>query len=160
MKPISLNLEIIIESELWNNPPVSSKFLETSALNALRLGSDDLTSPCEINLLLCDDAKIQSLNKSWREQDKPTNVLSFPAAYVSPDGNDFLGDIAIAYETVEREAKEEQKTLQDHLAHLVIHGVLHLLGFDHIDDEEAEEMEELERLALAEMGIANPYKSI
>ena len=102
MKPISLNLEIIIESELWNNPPVSSKFLETSALNALRLGSDDLTSPCEINLLLCDDAKIQSLNKSWREQDKPTNVLSFPAAYVSPDGNDFLGDIAIAYETVEK----------------------------------------------------------
>lgn len=157
MKPLSLHLEIIIESKLWDSSPLPRHLLEMSAEKALELGCDDFALPFEINLLLCDDAKMQTLNKSWREQDKPTNVLSFPAAFNSPDEKDFLGDIALAYETIAREAEQEHKTFQDHVAHLVIHGVLHLLGFDHITDEEAEEMEELERQALAQMGIADPY---
>ena len=160
MKPISIHLEIIIESELWKSAPIPQHLLEMSAEKALELGCDDFDLPFEINLLLCDDARMQTLNKSWREQDKPTNVLSFPAAFTSPDEKDFLGDIALAYETIKREAQQDNKTFQDHVAHLVAHGVLHLLGFDHMTDEEAEEMEELERQILAQMGISDPYSPL
>jgi probable rRNA maturation factor len=104
-----------------------------------------------------DDARVQALNKLWRGLDKPTNVLSFPAPD-SPSGPArMLGDIAISYQTAAREAAAEGKTLADHIAHLSVHGFLHLLGYDHESDEDAEEMEGLERVILARIGISDPY---
>ena len=106
----------------------------------------------ELSLVLADDATVRALNKQWRRQDKPTNVLSFP-------GGDpiMLGDVIVAFETVRREAADQGKTLGDHLSHLVVHGVLHLLGHDHVQDCDADVMEGLERRVLAGLGIADPY---
>ncbi len=113
----------------------------------------------ELAIILADDARIQELNRDWRGKDKPTNVLSFPAA--EGEGIEtapLLGDVIIAFETVAREAEAEGKTIADHFTHLVVHGTLHLFGFDHEADDEAEEMENTERAVLANLGVADPYK--
>jgi probable rRNA maturation factor len=107
-----------------------------------------------VTLLLTDDETIRGLNVRFREQDKPTNVLSFPAPQ-NPER--FLGDIALAYGVCAREAQEQGKPLGHHLQHLVAHGVLHLLGYDHVSDDQAAEMEGLERAVLAGLGIPDPY---
>jgi len=106
-------------------------------------------------VLLTGDAEIRRLNRDFRHKDKPTNVLSFPAAALP--GEALLGDIALAYETCAREAGEDGKLVADHLAHLVVHGALHLLGFDHETPDDAEEMEAEEVAILARLGIADPY---
>jgi probable rRNA maturation factor len=117
--------------------------------------------PLEISLLLTDDAGMRELNRAWRGLDKPTNVLSFPGSGPSsPEGVRHLGDIALAFETVAREAAEEHKSLADHVAHLIVHGTLHLLGHDHAIDKDAEAMEALEIAALARLGIADPYRGM
>lgn len=116
----------------------------------------------EVSLLLTSDAQVRELNREYREQDKPTNVLSFAAldedSPIPPDGPILLGDVIIARETCLREAAEEDKKLSHHLSHLVVHGVLHLLGYDHMEDDEAEEMESLERSILAGIGVPDPYR--
>jgi probable rRNA maturation factor len=115
----------------------------------------------EVSILFCDDDTIAALNGRWRGQEKPTNVLSFPALPLQSGGvipeQAPLGDIAIAYQTLVREAGASGKTAPDHLAHLVVHGFLHLVGYDHETDDEAEEMERLEREILARIGVADPY---
>ena len=116
-----------------------------------------------MSLVLADDAAVQELNKEWRDKDSPTNVLSFPAydddQPALPEGAPLLlGDIILAYETCVFEAERDQISLDHHLVHLVIHGVLHLLGYDHMDETEAEEMETAEIAILAQLNIANPYK--
>ena len=109
---------------------------------------------------LVDDAQIRVLNAHWRGLDKPTNVLSFPAVAAEKIAlAPMLGDIVVAFETMQREAVGEGKTLADHFSHLVTHGFLHLLGFDHEDAAEAERMEALESDILARLGIADPYAS-
>ena len=116
------------------------------------------TADSELTIRLVDETEGRELNHTWRQKDYATNVLSFPADV--PDGLldiPLLGDLVICVPVVEREAAEQGKTLQAHWAHLVIHGCLHLLGYDHIDDDEAEEMESLERHLLAELGHADPY---
>ena len=107
--------------------------------------------------MLTDDAEQQALNRDWRGIDKPTNVLSFPQ--IEPFGPVFglLGDIVLARETVEREAREQGITLSDHFTHLVVHGFLHILGYDHLDDDEALVMERLETQILGTLGVADPY---
>jgi probable rRNA maturation factor len=112
----------------------------------------------ELTIRIVSSEEIQSLNRDYREKDKPTNVLSFP--FESPPGIELplLGDIIICAEVVESEAKEQGKTLESHWAHMVIHGVLHLLGYDHIEDSEAEEMETLEIDTLTSLGYTNPYQ--
>jgi probable rRNA maturation factor len=112
----------------------------------------------EISVRLADDAEVQALNRDFRGQDKPTNVLSFP--FEAPPGVEIplLGDIIICSEVVAREAAEQDKPLQAHWAHMVIHGTLHLLGYDHIDEAEAEQMEGLEIALLGGLGFANPYE--
>ncbi|HVI52445.1 MAG TPA: rRNA maturation RNase YbeY [Candidatus Sulfotelmatobacter sp.] len=118
----------------------------------------------ELSLVLADDSMVRTLNGQYRGQDKPTNVLSFAAlddedAPETEDGPLLLGDVIIAYETTAAEAEAEGKTLSDHLSHLVIHGVLHLLGFDHMEEDEAQEMEGLESSILGMLGIADPYRT-
>ncbi|WP_217476193.1 rRNA maturation RNase YbeY [Stutzerimonas stutzeri] len=116
------------------------------------------TADSELTIRLVDEAEGRELNRTWRQKDYATNVLSFPAD-VPDDLLDIplLGDLVICVPVVEREAAEQGKPVHAHWAHLVIHGCLHLLGYDHIDDEEAEEMEGLERQLLAELGHADPY---
>lgn len=117
--------------------------------------------PVEVSLLLSDDAGLRELNRTWRGRDKPTNVLSFPGAGApSPNGPEHLGDIALAFETIAREAEADGKTLADHVAHLIVHGALHLLGHDHETDAEAEAMEAIEIEALARLGVADPYRGM
>ena len=132
------------------------------ALGAAAANVDLPAERLEVSLLLTDDAQVRELNAEYRQQDKPTNVLSFAAldedSPVPPDGPILLGDVIVAYQTAEREAREEGKNFADHLSHLVVHGVLHLLGYDHIEDDEAEEMESLERSILAGLGIPDPYR--
>src|SRR5262249_12330194 len=122
---------------------------------------------CEISLVLADDALLHRLNREWRGADKPTNVLSFPAQDFAadaprplPDGSLPLGDVVLAFETVECEATAQGKRLADHASHLIVHGVLHLLGYDHVVEAEADRMEALERAVLTRLGIADPYREI
>ena len=112
----------------------------------------------ELCIRVVDSSESQALNLQYRGKDKPTNVLSFP--FEVPEGIelDLLGDLVICTDVVTREAQEQQKPVLDHWAHLVIHGTLHLLGYDHIKDEEAEEMEALERQLLADLSIPDPYQ--
>lgn len=114
----------------------------------------------ELSIVLAGDETLQSLNKKWRENDKPTNVLSFPGEDISvgEEAGFILGDVVISLETTKREAAIENKPFDDHLSHLVIHGFLHLFGYDHETDEEANQMESLETQILNELGIANPYE--
>ncbi|HZH52659.1 MAG TPA: rRNA maturation RNase YbeY [Microvirga sp.] len=115
----------------------------------------------EVSVMLTDDAHIRELNRTWRGKDKPTNVLSFPATeQPGAVGPRHLGDIALACETLVRESEEESKALADHFAHLIVHGILHLLGYDHEDEAEADAMEALEVKALATLGIADPYRDM
>ncbi|MGH1388702.1 MAG: rRNA maturation RNase YbeY [Aeromonas jandaei] len=113
----------------------------------------------EVTVRIVDEAESNELNLTYRGKDKPTNVLSFP--FEAPPGLELplLGDLVICRQVVEREAQEQGKPLMAHWAHMVVHGSLHLLGYDHIEDEEAEEMEELERDIMQELGFADPYQS-
>jgi probable rRNA maturation factor len=112
-----------------------------------------------LSILLTDDAEMRKLNAGWRARDKPTNVLSFPAeGAVDPAAPpEYLGDIALGLATCRQEARAQKKSFADHVTHLTVHGVLHLLGYDHMDDDQAEAMEPLETAILAGLGIADPY---
>jgi len=153
-------LDISVEAEGWEALPDLEALCREAVAAALTQSDADVTAGdgVMLSLLLTDDASIRTLNRDWRGQDKPTNVLSFPAAPgINPLGPVPLGDLALAYETCAREAREEGKSLAAHVAHLVVHGTLHCLGDDHEDDAEAEAMEAREVAALAHMGIADPY---
>ena len=116
------------------------------------------TRGAELCVHLVGDSDIQALNAQWRKKDAPTNVLSFPAVDAARvAASPLLGDIFVAFETLQREAEDEEKPLPDHFQHLVIHGFLHLVGFDHIEPGEAETMEAVEVKALAKLGVADPY---
>lgn len=132
--------------------------------NAVRAAivTADLSCPpeAELSVVLSNDDHVQELNRQWRKIDKPTNVLSFPAEDIRPGETPgiLLGDIVLAQETLMREAGEQGKRFEDHLSHLVIHGFLHIFGYDHINDKDAEIMENLERRSLAELGLPDPYQ--
>ena len=153
------SIDIQVQSPLWDAQPLAVKAVRA----AIAAATAALKTPAgDVSVVLTDDASIRKLNRDWRGIDKPTNVLSFPALQPtgtpSPDDAPrMLGDIAIAYETVRREADDEQKPFDHHLSHLAIHGFLHLIGYDHETDQEAGEMEDLERKILAQIGIPDPY---
>lgn len=164
------SIDIIIEDEKWRTLGFD---VETLALEAIEIAIARATLPpvlktnqtLELTALLTSDEAVQTLNRDFRGMDKPTNVLSF-AAIDDPDcartaslpGPFYLGDLALALQTLEREALEQDKVLKDHFLHLLIHGTLHLLGYDHQETETAEAMESLEIHILGGLNIENPYK--
>lgn len=119
----------------------------------------EVDADSELSVRLVDAEESQALNRDYRGKDRPTNVLSFP--FENPPGVSLplLGDLVICHPVVVAEAAEQDKSLHDHYAHMVVHGTLHLLGYDHLEDDEAEAMEALEREILAELGIADPYRT-
>jgi probable rRNA maturation factor len=144
--------DLEIDDPAWTTALADAEALVRAAAEAT-LASEGAVGE-GVSLLLTDDATVRGLNLRFREQDKPTNVLSFPAPQ-NPER--FLGDVALAYGVCAREAQEQGKPLAHHLQHLVAHGVLHLLGYDHVSDAEADEMEGLERVVLAGLGVPDPY---
>ncbi len=152
-----LTVDVLAESPQWDAEPDAEATVRRAIMQVAAVeGAVDPTA--EVSVLLCDDAVIAALNARWRGRDEPTNVLSFPAPPPSdPAAPVHLGDIAIAYETVIREAQEQGIPVTWHLAHLAVHGFLHLLGYDHATDGEAERMEQLEREILASLGVPDPY---
>ncbi|KIC10869.1 rRNA maturation factor [Leisingera sp. ANG-M1] len=164
-----MTLDITIEDSRWQDAGLAALAEQAAAAVLAHFSLDP--EVCEISLLACDDARISELNAEFREKDKATNVLSWPAEELAAEDDggmpeapeaDFtgeipLGDIAISYDTCTREASEAGKPLADHTRHLIVHGLLHLLGYDHIRDRDAALMEGIEVLVLGKMGIANPY---
>jgi len=147
------SIDIQMQSPLWDAQPLAAPTVrEAIAAAAAALA----TAPGEVSVLLTDDTAMQKLNRDWRGIDKPTNVLSFPAAKSGAAA--FLGDIVIAYETLARECADEHKVFLHHLAHLTVHGFLHLIGYDHATDAEADAMEMLESKIMARMAMPDPYR--
>ncbi len=162
-KPLEIEIDLADPCPQWRKAlPGIDKLCQNAALAALAVcGKAVAGAKAELSLVLADNAALRDLNREFRGQDKPTNVLSFPAAEKVKPGAPMvlLGDVVLAYETVAREAQAQGKSLAEHTAHMVVHGVLHLLGFDHErGGSEAERMEALETQILAKLGIPNPYR--
>lgn len=160
--PISVDgvaVEVVHRCELWRKALCDDGMLQRAARAAAAAAAPGLSAGCEIAIVLTSDREIRSLNRDWRGHDRPTNVLSFPLA--DPELGDGaarpLGDVVLAAETVRREAAETGRTPAQHAVHLVVHGVLHLLGHDHGTDDEAERMEALEVRILGSLGVPDPY---
>ena len=162
MAPFALPItEVLVVADAWQAEPDAETVVHRAIAAAAEF-VDAGIGEAELAVMLTDDDGIRTLNSNWRGIDKPTNVLSFPALPPSgPSGPDdaprMLGDIAIAYQTTRQEADEEQKPFDHHLSHLAVHGFLHLIGYDHEQDDDAENMEMLEREILAQLGIPDPY---
>ena len=152
-----VDIDIFVEAGDWPAEAELARLVDRAVVAAFV--ETGVSGASELSIVFSDDAHIQTLNAQWRGKDKPTNVLSFPAfSFVKGDPiPPMLGDIVLAAETVAREAALEDKPLANHITHLVIHGLLHLLGHDHETDVEAEEMEAIERRALARLAIPDPY---
>lgn len=160
---MSITIDITVEAEAWHRV-LGVELIVHRAIAATL--ADAGIDEGEVAVLLADDPAIRELNRVWRGKDEATNVLSFPAPALSssPLPADMpdaplrpFGDIVLAYETVKREAATEGKTIDAHLTHLAVHGMLHLLGYDHENDRDAETMESRERTILAKLGFADPY---
>ncbi len=153
-------IDIAVEDVRWADATPDLDAFVLRAVEAALAAAKAPADPLEISILLTDDTTVQNLNKRWRGKDKPTNVLSFPAPPQPAHAGAArpLGDVVLAYETMLRESEEQSKPLSHHLAHLLVHGTLHLLGQDHETGEaEAEAMEALEVVALRSLGIPDPY---
>lgn len=161
--PSDVAIAVRAASRRWRaGLPAAQAILERAARAAVAAALNKPMRSLEISFLLGDDARIRRLNRDYRGQDRPTNVLAFPAKDDAPGPSApgeprLLGDVALAFETVQREAAEQGKGLADHVSHLAVHGVLHLLGHDHETRAEAARMERLEIAILARLGVPDPY---
>ena len=166
-----IEVEAVVEDQRWSALGDLDALARRAAEAAMSVAARDAatevaagapTERAEIAVLFADDDALRHLNRTWRGKDQPTNVLSFPAAVPggapADSGGRHLGDVALGYETVLREAEADGKSLADHVTHLIVHGTLHLLGQDHEAEAEAEIMEALERQALARLGVQDPYR--
>ncbi len=159
----TIHIETDIRDPSWRHALPKIEELCGAAVTSVGEVSGLIDRPAEISCVFADDQFVQDLNRQFRDQDKPTNVLSFSAGDMAmqPSGAPLLlGDIVLAFGTCRREAAEQEKSLEDHIRHLVVHGTLHLLGFDHKTEADATEMEALEVNILAAMGIADPYAAL
>lgn len=158
----ALTVVIAVEDEAWAEAFGESQ-LAALTRRALAAAARHLELPetleTEISVTFADDATVAAANRDWRGKDRPTNILSFPMVQLEPGGRPgpLAGDLLLAFETLAREAEAEGKPLADHLGHLLVHGFLHLMGYDHIEDTEAATMEAAEVAILATLGIADPY---
>jgi probable rRNA maturation factor len=152
------SVDIVIESPLWKAQRDAGALLRRAIIAAASTVS---ATEGELAVVLTDDTAIRALNRDWRRKDSATNVLSFPAGDARGERGAprLLGDIVIAYETTEREARAERKPFAHHLAHLAVHGFLHLAGYDHAEDDEADAMERLETAILARLHVPDPYRA-
>ncbi|WP_193338022.1 rRNA maturation RNase YbeY [Devosia beringensis] len=155
MSAVPLEIAIIRNDDAW--PEDLDPLAERAVLEALEQSGARVKGAAELAIVLTDDQEQHELNQQWRGKDSSTNVLSFPQ--IEPFGPvlGILGDITMARETIEREALEQGTSFPDHFTHLVVHGFLHILGYDHLTDAEALQMEGLETRILASLGIADPY---
>ena len=163
-----MTVDVVFEDDRWNAAGIEVLAQKAAQATFAHLGLTPLFGDAfEVSLLACDDARIAVLNADFRDKPTPTNVLSWPSeerasniagGNPQPPTDPELGDIAIAFETCAREAAEQGKEFPTHVSHLLVHGILHLLGYDHIDDKDAALMEGLEVEILGKMGICNPYK--
>lgn len=153
MNSIILDLQIV--SENHENLPTEAQINQW--LNVIL---PPFMPNAELTIRIVDQAESQQLNHTYRQKNKPTNVLSFPFESPVEMETPLLGDLIICKQIIEQEAQEQHKSLNSHWAHMIVHGCLHLLGYDHIDDDEAEEMEGLEIEIMAELGFSNPYEPI
>lgn len=154
---MTVHVDVEIASDATTLPPVDSIVRWVRSATAAAGRASDL----EISVRIVDEAEMQDLNRNFRGQDKLTNVLSFPAGDIRglpADAGSPLGDIVVCAAVVRREARQQGKAPDDHWAHMLVHGTLHLLGFDHIEDADADIMEGMEIRILKDMGVANPYK--
>ncbi|MDY6419202.1 MAG: rRNA maturation RNase YbeY [Succinivibrio dextrinosolvens] len=152
---VIIDLQIATDEDLESYP--SLELMTKWATVALKTGGRNKDS--EITIRMVNTEEIHQLNSTYRHVDRPTNILSFP--FELPEGVEdlpLLGDLVVCKEVLERECKEQNKTLEEHFAHLIVHGCLHLIGYDHIEEEDAKEMEPLEIKAMEELGYDNPYK--
>ncbi|HWE74633.1 MAG TPA: rRNA maturation RNase YbeY [Stellaceae bacterium] len=158
-EPPGIAIDLLVASAAWKRAlPMAASIARKAAIAALAQSGKKIGA-AELSLVLADDATVRDLNARWRGKDAPTNVLAFASDEPPAKGKPvLLGDVVLAYQTVAREAKEQEKRLADHLRHLVIHGVLHLLGYDHIKPAPAKRMEALETRILASLGVADPYR--
>jgi probable rRNA maturation factor len=147
----ALKIDVLVDSDYWKDADAAKLVVRRAVMHAAAALS---TRAAELAIVLTDDAKMRALNRNWRGIDAATNVLSFPTKNAR---RRHIGDIVLAHETVMREARREHKPFADHLAHLAVHGFLHLLGYDHEDDDKARDMEETERAILRRMAIPDPY---
>ena len=159
MPSAPLTADILVTADCWQAEPEAEALVQRAIAAAARQASASAEA-AEVAIVLTDDSGIRTLNRDWRGIDKPTNVLSFPAALAPGGGAEprLLGDIAISYEITRREAESENKPFAHHLSHLAVHGFLHLVGYDHENDADAEKMETLERTILAGLGVPDPYQ--
>lgn len=151
-------IDVAIEAEDWSALEALPELAEAAIQAAMRESRVSLGKGAEISVLFCNDSFIRELNRKWRGIDKATNVLAFPAGDGTASAR-LLGDIVVAFETASREAAAAGKPLRDHVAHLLVHGSLHLIGLDHAGEAEAAAMEAIERAALARLAIADPYRA-
>jgi probable rRNA maturation factor len=156
-----MNLEVYIEHESWDRAMVNSAVYEcvSAVFSELRFTHDNV----EICFLFTSDEEMRLLNKRYLGANKPTNVLSFPTnIYMSSDFKEsqvhILGSIALAHQTLMQESKDQQKPFGNHLRHLIVHGVLHLFGYDHVKTQDAEKMESMEKIILAQLNVPDPYQ--
>jgi probable rRNA maturation factor len=152
-------VDILVESARWSGRRGVQPLLRRAiagASAALPARAARSTSGAELAIVLTNDSAIRKLNRTWRGKDEPTNVLAFPADQQAGRPR-LLGDVVIAYETLAREARTERKPFDHHLAHLAVHGFLHLCGYDHESDRQAATMERLETAILARLGVPDPY---
>jgi probable rRNA maturation factor len=151
-----VTVDILVTDDAWKQVKSVRSAARKIVRKVFSLQRPPVSDPCEVSLLLCGDDRIRELNRRWRNIDKATNVLSFQSKDFTP----VLGDIAISYQTVEREAQLERRPFVDHFAHMVVHGCLHLLGYDHASEDEAITMEKLERDILQSLGVPDPYQTV
>jgi probable rRNA maturation factor len=154
---MTIVVDIVIESPAWDALPGLEALAQRVVRQCEAVSDVELAQDCELSLAFCGDAAVRALNAQWRGQDKPTNVLSFPTPG-SVAKKPMLGDIVIAYETVAREAEAWNRSLADYTAHMICHGFLHLIGYDHESPADAEVMEALERRIAQALGIDDPYE--
>ncbi len=147
------SVDVLIASTRWRKAPRA----ESIVRRAIAAAAPAPARKAELAVTLTGDRAIRALNRRWRGHDKATNVLSFPTPARAPGARRHLGDVVIAYETVAAEARAAHKPFDHHLAHLAVHGFLHLLGYDHESDRDARDMERRERSVLARLGIPDPY---